>query len=665
MRIAETVARPSARTSRLVPVQVAHRSADASSGRLLPPATRGRIPTRRDPIRPILLSVSAAALTLSAASSWAAVDLSPNQPADVARPAFDKNSPFYFDGTILRQTLENYLDRSVTMGYFLVPGKPEGYEFPYKDDDIRLIRNVGAKFIGRSIYRWGQESRLNDPAFFAYAKKMVDAVHAFDPEVIFQGCLFEQVTADVNNLKIPAWVFTDFGLPVEDRTFSCDAIIKRQGRGSDRPGGRGGVPIINNLETQLWFYYLVVSYINVGCEAFHLGQVGLIGAEDRDLKFYSEFLAKVRAYAKTHARRHLVLMDGHVPSGGMVKDGVSLLDFNSFPLRIKAVPEKPYEAVLEVGHLDALFKRSKGCTSPSGWRCESLPYLVEFDNFGRSRTPNVADNKTIFVWGWDEISWFALQPEDYRNHWLRYAYDWIKRTDPNGHLQMPVTRMISCPNQTLRTYFANTKSPACPVGYSQEETIKQIWNHELKPAVQTARGNSGHYVFVPQDYGMPLNNVADVAVDSKNNVFTIVRGETPILVFNPQGKFLYGWGKGMIAGPHGIYIDSNDNVFCDDTKDHVVLKFTTDGKLLMTLGHQRRALRFRQRERQFQDRQERSGSLQRSHQSRDFQVRRHLRLGRLRQRPGPSLFRRRHAHQILGRAGDRPRPVQSASWHRR
>jgi hypothetical protein len=81
-----------------------------------------------------------------------------------------------------------------------------------------------------------------------------------------------------------------------------------------------------------------------------------------------------------------------------------------------------------------------------------------------------------------------------------------------------------------------------------------------------------------------MSNVADVAVDSKNNVFTIVRGETPILVFNSLGKFLYGWGKGMIAGPHGIYIDSNDNVFCVDTKNHVVSKFTTYGKLLMTLG---------------------------------------------------------------------------------
>ena len=45
----------------------------------------------------------------------------------------------------------------------------------------------------------------------------------------------------------------------------------------------------------------------------------------------------------------------------------------------------------------------------------------------------------------------------------------------NGHLQMPVSRMISCPNKTGGNYRANAKSPACPVGYSQEEAIKTIW----------------------------------------------------------------------------------------------------------------------------------------------------------------------------------------------
>jgi hypothetical protein len=289
----------------------------------------------------------------------------------------------------------------------------------------------------------------------------------------------------VNNVKIPSWVFKDFGLPFADRNFLSDSIVKRKGRTATRIGS-GGIPIINNLETRMWYYFLAVSYINIGVEAFHLGQVGLIGADDKDLTIYSDFLQKIRAYAKKYARRHYLILDGHVPSGGMIKDGVSLLDFNSFPLRIKEIPERPYEAKLQVGYLDAIFKRSKGCISPSGWKCESLPYLVEFDNYGRGKTPNVADTTSIFVWGWDEISWFAQQSEEARNKWLVYAWDWIKKTDPNGHLQMPVTRMITCSNETFRSYFANTKSTTCPVGYSQEETIKMIWNRKDKHRYETA-----------------------------------------------------------------------------------------------------------------------------------------------------------------------------------
>jgi hypothetical protein len=397
------------------------------------------------------------------------------QPAHAAEaPAMKLD--FRFDGTISREVLENYLDHSVTMAYFLVTGTPEGNRpYLYREDDIRLIKNIGAKFIGRAVYRWGGESRLNDPAFWSDAKELIDRVHAFDPDVVFQGCLFEIVTRDVDRVSIPSWVFGGFNLPVEKRTFSYDAMLNPDGRLVNH-WGRSSVPDITRLETQLWFYYLAGAYIDLGCEALHLGQVRLIGMADPTLTEWAALLAKIRTYAKTHARRRMVLLDAHEPTWGMIVDGISLLDFNSFPMRIKETPDKPYEAILQVGHLDAMFKKSKGCISPSGWPCESLPYLVEFDNYGRSRNANVADLNSIFVWGWDEISWFSLQDEAYRNKWLEYAYNWIRRTDPNGHLQMPVSRMISCPNETSGSYRANTRSPACPIGYSQEETIKRIWS---------------------------------------------------------------------------------------------------------------------------------------------------------------------------------------------
>jgi len=385
---------------------------------------------------------------------------------------------FYFDKEgISQEVLGNYLDRSVTMAFFLVPQHPEGRRsYPYHEDDIRLIKNIGAKFIGRAIYRWGGESRLNESSFWSDAKALIDTLHAFDPDIVFQGCLFEIVSEDVNEVKIPGWVFEDFGMVDEDRNFSYEYMLNDSGVFVDHWREGSSVPDISKQESQLWFYYLAASYIKLGVEAFHLGQVELIGMNDPERKAWGELLTRIRTYAGEHARRQWVLLDAHVPKGDMIKDGVSLIDFNSFPLRIKEIQHKPYQGMLEVDHLDALFNKSKGCVSPSSWSCQSLPYLVELDNYGRSRTPNVADTASIFVWGWDEISWFAQQPEQYRNDWLVYAFKWIKETDPNGHLQMPVARMISCPNETSGSYRANTRSEACPIGYAQEETIKSIWS---------------------------------------------------------------------------------------------------------------------------------------------------------------------------------------------
>lgn len=386
---------------------------------------------------------------------------------------FDKNG-------ISKEVLENYLDKSITMVYFLMPDKPEGKRsYPYHEDDIRMVKELRAKFIGRSIYRWGGESLLNSETFWKKARTLINEMHAFDPEMIFQACIFEVISPEVDSVKIPAWVFEDFNIPAKDRCFSYQDMLNDEGKLVNHWHEGSSVPDISKLETQLWFYYLAGSYISLGCEAIHIGQVGLIGMNDPNLEAWEKTLKKIRKYAQKNARRNWVLIDAHVPTGGMVKNGVSLLDFNSFPLRIKEIQEKPYEGELEVGYQDAIYTKSKGCISPSGWKCDHLPYLIEFDNYGRGKNPNVADHTSHFVWGWDEISWLSLQPEEYRNEWIKYAYNWLKATDPNGHLEMPGFRMITCPNETEGSYRANSKSDNCPYGYSQETMIKELWESEL------------------------------------------------------------------------------------------------------------------------------------------------------------------------------------------
>jgi hypothetical protein len=174
----------------------------------------------------------------------------------------------------------------------------------------------------------------------------------------------------------------------------------------------------------------------------------------------------------------MVLCDAHVPGGGLVKDGRLLLDFHSFPLRVKEVPEEPMKGILEVGFQDSFYGRSRGGRTFSGWSCDHLPYLVELDNWGPSEKPGAPGLGGVWCWGYDEIGWFAHLPADRRRDWLREAQGWIARHDPAGHLQMPGGRVLHTPVDGKPWYYANTPSPAVPDGFGDESTIRSIWRAE-------------------------------------------------------------------------------------------------------------------------------------------------------------------------------------------
>ncbi len=86
--------------------------------------------------------------------------------------------------------------------------------------------------------------------------------------------------------------------------------------------------------------------------------------------------------------------------------------------------------------------------------------------------------------------------------------------------------------------------------------------------------------------GWKFGRVSAVAVNSLGEVFVFHRGPKadPVVVFDGKGKYLRSWGKGMFGNPHGLRVDKEDNVWVTDNGDHQVMKFTKEGKLLLTLG---------------------------------------------------------------------------------
>ena len=63
----------------------------------------------------------------------------------------------------------------------------------------------------------------------------------------------------------------------------------------------------------------------------------------------------------------------------------------------------------------------------------------------------------------------------------------------------------------------------------------------------------------------------------------------PIQKFDAAGNLMTSFGAGMFIFPHGLFVDRDDNIWVTDGqgkdgKGHTVMKFSQDGKLLMTLG---------------------------------------------------------------------------------
>ena len=375
---------------------------------------------------------------------------------------------YHFDGKPSAEVLDNYLDRAVTIMGLMSD------TYPDKEADIDFIVETDAKFVGRAVCVWGGENIFKDKEWLERAKSVASAVHEAAPDVVLQGCCFEYYTSRVEELPIPAWTFESLGLPVEERCFDMESMYYPDGTFVGFWYDGNSVPDIRQTETQLWYSFLIGTFVEMGCEAVHLGQTMLMGSQDTDWKAYDEFLSKMHAFYDPKARRHYVLYDAHGGEEGMfTPDGRSVLDYNAFPMRIEETPEDGYlTARLRPGFTDAMYG------------AYPHPYLVEFDNWGVSSHPGEPADRTdpdldfseqIYVWGYDEISWLYSLPEQQRREWLKYAYGWIRENDPWCHMQMPGTRCVSLGRGKGGLARSIAPTANVPDGMNLTCTIRELW----------------------------------------------------------------------------------------------------------------------------------------------------------------------------------------------
>lgn len=439
-----------------------------------------------------------------------------------------------FNGTISREVLDNYLDRAISMQTI---SETEGVGLQPEIErmkDINMLNDIGAKFISRMAHwrenGWGQTNHDN---FFAKVQQNVLDIKSNDPQVICQAAVFEYVSATIETFWIPDYVWNEFGIsPPANHRLDYESMLypapasqyKIYGRDMTE-SERQSMPDITQVSTQMWFYYMATRFISVGCEAMHFGQAEIMNRRDIGNKKFWELLNRIRSYAATR-NRGVILCDAHVPSGGMYFEPTLNISISSWQ-NYKYIEDWYKQLVWDFHSIWVGYEETLGCTSalqpvvlnpypdkglhqrslgglhPKGWYIESNPYLVEFDNYGIGEQVGCNATPSFYLYGWDEISWFAAQPEYYRNNILKYTYYKIKCMDKNGHLNMPGRRNINLTPGGLETiYRANTGN------FNQQITIKNIWNGQFaSPQGWVRMDYTDNYISTPPQPAIAQKNL--------------------------------------------------------------------------------------------------------------------------------------------------------------
>ena len=82
---------------------------------------------------------------------------------------------------------------------------------------------------------------------------------------------------------------------------------------------------------------------------------------------------------------------------------------------------------------------------------------------------------------------------------------------------------------------------------------------------------------------MSFKECPGVAVDSRDNIHVLTRGEHPIIVLDREGNYIRSYGEGLFSDDrtHGLFIAHDDSVLIADDGLHTIQKFNSEGDKLI------------------------------------------------------------------------------------
>ena len=78
--------------------------------------------------------------------------------------------------------------------------------------------------------------------------------------------------------------------------------------------------------------------------------------------------------------------------------------------------------------------------------------------------------------------------------------------------------------------------------------------------------------------------LSGVTVDAQDRIYIFNRSEPTVQVYDAEGTLVRSWSTDNPKGTHHIKLDPDGNVWVADFRDHVVQKYSPDGRCLLTLG---------------------------------------------------------------------------------